>query len=144
MKEATSPTELDYVYAIKNKYRLNIELASFAKGNIPKYILLDKTRNIHSYLVFASIVNNHIVGDYFGNGGDFKNFILELLRLQYSTLDRPVFLIVDVESEMKIIECNVIREFLINEPNLLKGINGLISDELDILDDVISRIKAEL
>ena len=38
---------------LRKDYRLKIEDANFAKGLIPVKILLDGTRNIHSYLVLC-------------------------------------------------------------------------------------------
>ena len=78
--------DLKLIKHFKLKYKLNIEKACFSKGWIPKYIILDRTRNIHSYCVF-------IFQDDFTFTNDFINKdLIEFSKIRYSSLDRPLFI----------------------------------------------------
>lgn len=83
----------DLIKIIYSEYKIKIEEACFAKGFIPKYIILDKTRNIHSYLTFIKLDKGRIRGDFFDLTKDFLNQLVEFVRVQYSQLDRPLFFI---------------------------------------------------
>ena len=75
---------------LHKQYKFHIEDANFSKGFIPKKILLDKTRNIHSYIIFCKIENNSLISKYW----DCDNFLTSfksILATQYSDLDRPLF-----------------------------------------------------
>jgi hypothetical protein len=106
MENKLIESDLNTIALIKKQYKLNIELASFQKGFIPNYILLDKTRNIHSYIVVADYDNSTIGGYYFNKDIDFNSILIELLKIQYSTLDRPLFLILNSKNKFNVIECS--------------------------------------
>ncbi len=144
MDNKLNSIELNTLNIIKKKYKLNIELASFCSGYIPQYILLDKTRNIHSYMVFSEIVNSSFKGSYFDRKSDFKDILLELLKIQYSTLDRPVFFIINSNGNIQAIECGSIREFLLENNSDLENIENFIINESVSFDDIIKQVKREL
>ena len=106
MENKLIETDLNTIALIKNKYKLNIEISSFQKGFIPNYILLDKTRNIHSYIIVADYNNSTIGGNHYNKDIVFNYILIELLKIQYSTLDRPLFLISNLKNKLKVIECS--------------------------------------
>ena len=127
---------------INSQYRLNIESSCFSTGYIPIHILLDRTRNIHSYFVFCRNDNHHIVGSYWEQG-NLKSALLNILRTQFSKLDRPLFLIIQNEDNtLKIIEGNYIREQILETPNV--NIEELLLTQSDNFQDIILNIKKEL
>ena len=119
----------------KSKYRLNIEEACFSGGWIPNHIILDRTRNIHSYCVF-------IFQDDFTFTNDFINKdLIEFSKIRFSTLDRPLFIFL-ISKELNI-EFFEIEEFknLLEEEKLNKlNLNKLWID----FDSMSSAIKSEL
>lgn len=127
--------DLDLVTLFRLKYKLKIEEACFSRGWIPNHIILDKTRNIHSYCVFFfqddfTFTNNFINKD-----------LIELSRIKYSSLDRPLF-IFKISGDLSI------KFFEIDEfKNLLeqKELNELNLERLWIdFDSMFSKIKSEL
>ena len=133
--ESTIDRGIALIQHFKSKYQLNIEQACFSKGWIPNYIILDRTRNIHSYCVF-------IFQDDFTFTNDFINKdLVEFSKIRYSTLDRPLFIfLISKELNIKFFE---IEEF----KNLLeqKKINKLNLNNLWIdFDSMSSAIKSEL
>lgn len=123
------------------QYKVHIEKACFANGFIPNYILLDSTRNIHSYLEFCKM-NDGMLSSSHWDGHSIEGLV-QLLRTQYSQLDRPLFFIFQADNgEYRIIESSPIREYL------LEGGNGSISqfmiDNSDELKDTILKISKEL
>ena len=123
------------------KYRLNIEDANFAKGFIPKKILLDRTRNIHSYLVICKWFDDFLWSNYWGKDS-FTASIKSMLAVQYSELDRPLFFIFNNENKCRIIEGNELREAILENPKI--DINQYILCNACNLFDVIVKIKKEL
>lgn len=124
------------------KYKLHIEDANFAKGLIPKKILLDSTRNIHSYFVFCNLENGHLHSAYWKNK-DFPTSLKSMLALQYSDLDRPLFFIfLDNKNEYNVIEGNEIREALLENPDM--NLCEFIKENSVKLYDVITQIHNEL
>lgn len=99
----------------KKDFQLTIEEACFATNYIPKHIILDKTRNIHSYVVFCTLNNKKLIGTYFSISNDFNFDLIELIKIQFSCLDRPLFILFkNSNGEIISVEGNVIREFLLN------------------------------
>lgn len=126
---------------LKHDYRLKIEDANFAKGLIPVKILLDRTRNIHSYIVVCEKEGNIIESPYW----DENNFVTNLksmLALQFSDLDRPLFFIFESENKLKTIEGNCLREAILENQNM--DINKYILDNSFLFNDIITRIHKEL
>lgn len=133
--ESTIDRGIALIKHFKSKYQLNIEQACFSKGWIPNYIILDRTRNIHSYCVF-------IFQDDFTFTNDFINKdLIEFSKIRYSTLDRPLFIfLISKELNIKFFEIeefkNLLEEKKINKLNL----NNLWID----FDSMSSAIKSEL
>lgn len=129
---------------LKSNYKLKIEEACFSTDWIPKHILLDRTRNIHSYFIFATFYKNIYKGRYFNNDNNFENDIIELIKTQYSKLDRPLFLIIQDENYHLLgIEASTIREFIL-ENKQIQTIKNFISNNAIGLLEIISQIKLEL
>ena len=133
--ESTIDRGIALIQHFKSKYQLNIEQACFSKGWIPNYIILDRTRNIHSYCVF-------ILQDDFTFTNDFINKdLIEFSKIRFSTLDRPLFIfLISKELNIKFFEIeefkNLLEEKKINKLNL----NNLWVD----FDSMSSVIKSEL
>lgn len=123
-------------------YRFHIEDANFSKGFIPKKILLDKTRNIHSYIVFCKIENGSLLSEYWS----YDNFTISfksLLATQYSDLDRPLFFLYRDESNtLKSIEGAEIRLAILDNPNL--NIYQYIIDNSVCFSQVAYQLSREL
>jgi len=134
--------EISISNKLKQQYKLNIELACFAMGFVPKHILLDRTRNIHSYLMFFRSENQQITSSICENA-NLKDRLINILRTQYSQLDRPLFLIIqNNDKTLKIIEGNYVREKLLETPN--ENIENFLLSQADNLNDIIFSIKKEL
>lgn len=128
--------------ALSKKYRLHFEDAVFAQGLIPRKLLLDGTRNIHSYFVFCKYENENIYSAYWSNN-NFKRNIKRILALQYSDLDRPLFFVYrDKDNKYKTIEGGEIREALLDKP-AMDVTSYIISNSYPLID-LICNIKKEL
>lgn len=124
------------------QYRFRIEDANFAKGYIPNKILLDRTRNIHSYIVFCRIENGLLSSEYW-NSDDFAVSIRALLSTQYSNLDRPLFFLFrDKNNILKSIEGTELRLALLNNPSL--DINRYIIDNSISFNQLAICLSSEL
>ncbi|WP_052752890.1 hypothetical protein [Kordia zhangzhouensis] len=111
----------------KSKYKINIEEANFSTGWIPKYILLDRTRNIHSYAVFVNSIEIS------------KEELIEYSKIRYSSLDRPLFIFHYKHDEtLSFFEINDFKNNVFSEKKY-ESIN-LWND----FNSVASKIKAEL
>ncbi|NMH24923.1 hypothetical protein [Flavobacterium solisilvae] len=129
---------------LKSNYKLKIEEACFSTEWIPKHILLDRTRNIHSYFVFATNNENEYEGRYFTNKNQFENQVMELIKTQYSSLDRPLFFVfMDKNDNLLSIEGSLIREFIL-EKKKSQTIKNFISNEVVSFNEIINKIKKEL
>lgn len=126
---------------LMKNYRLKIEDANFAKGLVPVKILLDRTRNIHSYLVFCEKKENVFHSAYW-NKQNFNKKIRSMLALQYNDLNRPLFFIYLYKNKLMTVEGNDIREALLENPQL--NLNTYIFDNSFFLSEIISRIDKEL
>ena len=128
---------------ISKMYRLHIESACFANACIPKFILLDRTRNIHSYIIPCRIVDGHIECSY-KNGKTLSESVINLLKIQYSQLDRPVFLLFeDQNNSLKIIEGNYLRERVLEDGSIYDIENMLLKESLNLSEEIL-QIKKEL
>lgn len=136
--------EKNIIINLKKSYKLNIEEACFAKDWVPFHIILDRTRNIHSYLVFASFSNNNYSGRYFTNPKTFGQDILSLIRTQYSQLDRPLFIITKMSNQvLSCIEGNIVREYILGKSDL-NDVKKFISEQSIDFEQVVKSIKSEL
>jgi hypothetical protein len=128
---------------LKNKFKINIEEASFANGYIPKYIILDRTRNIHSYVTFIKVSNDCINGDFFSQSKDYITSFIELIKIQYSQLDRPLFFIYENElGDIEVVESNLIRLHILE--NGTKDIISYIFNNSIKGQTLFKQIKSEL
>lgn len=126
---------------INKLYRLKFEDANFAEGLIPQKILLDKTRNIHSYFVICRNFGNQLTSNYW-NSRNFDNTIKPLLSLQYSDLDRPLFFIFYIKNDLMAIEGNQIREAVLDNPGI--NIYEFMMSNSDKFSEIVMKIYNEL
>lgn len=127
---------------LKKNYKLRMDIANFATGFIPKYILLDRTRNIHSYMLFCEIKGEKVCCSYW-NQNNMKESVMEFLKLQYSSLDRPLFLVLqDNKNNIHMLESTIIREQLLDNPST--DLNKFIISEAVEISDILPRIYKEL
>ena len=132
------------VSKLQSEYKLKIEEACFSSGWIPKHILLDKTRNIHSYIVFLSISKGNFSGRYFSNENDFCLNVFNIIKTQYSNLDRPLFFIIQDEvGGITCIEGNEIRDHILENNDIL-NLSQIIKRDAFEFKDIVSKIKKEL
>lgn len=131
------------INSLYQKYKLTVEEACFAKGWIPKHIILDRTRNIHSYIVFADYSNKVFKGRYFQSISSFQEDVIELVKIQYSKLDRPLFILYKHEDgAIYCIESNEIREHILN--NRQVEISEYIVNASVNFDNIVDTIKTQL
>lgn len=124
------------------KYRLHFENANFAKGLIPRKVLLDNTRNIHSYFVFCKYDNDSLSSAYWQKE-NLLNSIKLMISLQFSDLDRPLFLVFRTKNnQYNTIEGNELREALLEKPCM--DIVKYIRDNSYSFNDVLFQIRKEL
>lgn len=129
-------------FLLKKKYRLNLEPVSFPNCKIPKYILLDRTRNIHSYFLFCRNKNNVLESTNW-NTANITIRLTQIVQTQYSELDRPLFLVIqDKDLSLKIIEGNTIREKLLE--NGSDHLENFLLTESEPLNDILIKISKEL
>lgn len=128
---------------LKSELKLKIESANFAQGYIPRDILLDRTRNIHSYIIPCLFKNEKIDSIYWSDT-NFIDSIIALLRVQYSQLDRPLFFIIKKDNDYKIIEGNIIREYILENSISKTDLLQFILSTSNNLSDIIYKIKNEL
>ena len=135
--------ENNYVARLKKLYRFHIEEANFATDGIPKHILLDHTRNIHSYLIFCKKSGDAILSSYW-NHETFSGMLGKFIKFQFSTLDRPLFLIIeDDDGVSNVVEGNVIREYM-SGSHKLDELSKFILNGMDRLPEVVLKISNEL
>ena len=129
---------------LQNAFRLKIERASFACGRIPRYVLLDKTRNIHSYIIPCELRDGVVIADIDGEY-HLSSIIAALLQIQYSQLDRPLFFIINEHNNtLSTIEGNEIKEMLLEQVDSNVDINTYILKYAYDIKDVIYKIRGEL
>lgn len=119
--------ETDSILAVlKKKYKLKIEEANFAHGFIPNYILLDRTRNIHSYLVPIGI---DIVRSFENTTSDLSGnieLLKEYYKIQYSQLDRPLFLLFEDERGIEFLDISNLKKYLLREESFKEFLDNRI------------------
>lgn len=134
--------EAELCSELKSKYRLNIEKACFAQNYIPNYILLDSTRNIHSYIEFCILESGHLYSIHWSKGDMLKGLV-RVLQVQTSQLDRPLFFIYKDETETyKVIESNLIKEQILEGESA--NTEDFIIKNSDIFSEILPQIKREL
>lgn len=134
--------EAEMCSAIKSKYKLHIERSCFSTGSMPNYLLLDSTRNIHSYIEFCSVNGDYIESAHFGAKNLLRG-VLDVLRTQFSQLDRPLFFIFkDKVGNYQAIESTPIREHLLEHRD--GSISSFMISNADKLQDVLPQIYHEL
>lgn len=127
---------------LNKQYKFHIEDANFSKGYIPKKILLDRTRNIHSYIVFCKVENNSLLSEYW-NSDNFTSTFKSILATQYSDLDRPLFFLFrDKNNLLMSIEGAEIRHAILANPEL--NIYNYILEHSVCFNDVAFQLKKEL
>ena len=127
---------------LKKEYRLKLEPVSFPNHTIPRFILLDRTRNIHSYFAFCRNKNNMLESSHW-NANEMVVGLTKLIQTQHSELDRPLFIVIQNKgSSLKIIEGNRIRERLLEYGSA--GLESYLLTDSDSLSDVLIKIKEEL
>lgn len=134
--------EAEMCSSLRKKYRLNIAKASFSTNSIPNYILLDSTRNIHSYLEFCQKDGNNLVSAHWGLQDQLKG-VLSVVRTQYSQLDRPLFFIFpDEKGTLYIIESSDVREHLLEDRD--DQVTSFMIANADKFQDMFKQIYDEL
>lgn len=98
-------------------FGFKIEEANFSKGFIPKHIILDRTRNIHSYIVFCDICEGKSSSIYWDNNSS-KEGVISIVQTQYSQLNRPLFFVFQKDKQFVCIEGNEVREKLLANPEV--------------------------
>ena len=132
--------ECDIIDSLKLNYDLKLTNASFSKGFIPKYILLDRTRNIHSYFELGLLKNNKVLNRLITDD-DFDSVLLELSKIQYSTLDRPLFLLFkDETGSLSIVDIADVRKLFFEQNFSFKS----LCNQMYPIIDVVIKIKNEL
>ncbi len=127
--------DLELIKHFKSKYKLNIEKACFSKGWIPNYIILDRTRNIHSYCVFIFQEDFTFTSDFINND------LIEFSKIRYSSLDRPLFVfLISNNLNIKFFEIEEFKNLLEQQKLNKSNLNNLWVE----FDSMSSAIKAEL
>ncbi len=137
--------EKEIINILYSNYKLKFENACFSEGYIPKHIILDRTRNIHSYVIFICKEGEDYYSRYFKNKSNYSSDLIQILKTQYSQLDRPLFFITETEDKkLVLIEGNELRELLLSDIILLDELISQIIPLSIPVKDIISKIKAEL
>tara|TARA_B110000902_G_C13942185_1_gene450179 strand:+ start:81 stop:506 length:426 start_codon:yes stop_codon:yes gene_type:complete len=141
MKEIKTIEE-EILLTLKTKYKFKFENACFATGFIPKLILLDRTRNIHSYFIICTKKEDRLLSSQFKKNTDLASNLISFSKIQFSALDRPLFLIfMDQEQErLKTIEISKVKELFFQEKFSIRNLFNLAID----FDQVAPLIKQEL
>ena len=134
--------EAEMCAALKAKYKLHIEKSCFSTGAIPNYLLLDSTRNIHSYIEFCDVVDGVFESAHIDVKSPNKG-VIDIVRTQYSQLDRPLFFIYkDEKGIFRVIESTPIREHLLDERD--DNVSIFMIQNADALQDVLTNVYKEL
>lgn len=144
LRKIHSTLENKIIIKLYNEFKLKVEVACFSYGWIPEHILLDRTRNIHSYLVFFKFTKSNIFGRYFTIPEFVENSFLHLLKTQYSNLDRPLFFVgIDEKNNIHWAEGTMIRELFI-ESEGTRSFREILSDQLSESSFFVKQIIQEL
>lgn len=125
---------------IKSEYKLTLHEACFSQGVIPRFIVLDRTRNIHCYMDFYDYPSQTLRGEELKSGDEIKEKLIKFCQIQYSTLDRPFFLHVQNHNESFLIDISDLRTTALNGELDYTRIGDLRIDK----DELFPRIKKEL
>lgn len=88
-------------------------------------------------------MDGHIECSY-KNGKTLSESVINLLKIQYSQLDRPVFLLFeDQNNSLKIIEGNYLRERVLEDGSIYDIENMLLKESLNLSEEIL-QIKKEL
>lgn len=124
---------------LKTKFKFKIEKACFSEGYIPEYILLDRTRNIHSYLVPISNQELIQIGKSEFIGSRLESTLLEYYKVCYSTLDRPLFLLIENNQTIDFFDVSNLSDYFFYK----KPIEEVLKNKINLMD-IYSIIKKEL
>ena len=141
MTKSINRIEKSIITSLHLNYNLKLIEASFSEGYISKYILLDRTRNIHSYYELAEIVDDDLINRLFINH-KIENVFLELSRIQYSTLDRPSFLIIrNKVGVLQIINIADVRRLFLKNKFSFNSVSNLMIPIIDIIVKIHDELK---
>jgi hypothetical protein len=132
----------DILSTLRDKYKFKIENACFAVGAIPKLILLDRTRNIHSYIILCNKTGDNLISKDFLHGDDLEKNLVEITKIQFSSLDRPLFLLFEnkILKNIDVIEVSEVKELFLRGEFSIKKLFELTMS----FDQVSTFIKQEL
>ena len=125
---------------IKSEYKLTLHEACFSEGVIPRFIVLDRTRNIHSYMDFYDYPSQTLRGEVLKSDDEIREKLIKFCQIQYSSLDRPFFLHVQNHNDSYFIDVSDIRITALKGELDHTRIGDLRIDK----DDLFPRIKKEL
>ena len=131
---------LKIISEIKSEYNLTLHEASFSTSVMPRFIILDRTRNIHSYMDFYNYPSQILRGEKLKSGDEIKEKLIKFCQIQYSTLDRPFFLYVTNLNDSYLIDISDLRISALNGGLEQTKIEDLRIDK----DELFPRIKKEL
>ena len=134
--------EAEMCSALMKKYKLHLEKSCFSTGSMPNYLLLDSTRNIHSYIEFCDLEDGKLESSHVDSKMQDRG-VLGIIRTQYSQLDRPLFFVFkDSTGVFHAIESTPIREHLLEARE--NNISAFMIQNADRLQDVLPQIYKEL
>lgn len=125
---------------IKSKYKLTLHEACFSEGVIPRFIVLDRTRNIHSYMDFYDYPSQTLRGEEHKSDDEIKEKLIKFCQIQYSSLDRPFFLHVQNHNDSYLVDVSDLRVAALKGELDYTRIGDLRIDK----DELFPRIKKEL
>lgn len=128
-----------FLEKLSKQYKLKIEEANFANGFIPKYILLDRTRNIHSYLVPVSEEVFNTLHKTAKETSKYLFFFKEYYKIQFSQLDRPLFLVMNTGKSIDFLDISTFEKYLLNE----ESFNDFLKNRINI-ENLFPILKSEL
>ena len=125
---------------IKRDYKLTLHEACFSEWHLPRFIILDRTRNIHSYIDFYDYPSQNLRGEKLSSCDEIKEKLIKFCQIQYSTLDRPFFLYIENHKDSYLIDVSDLRAAALNcELDHMK-----IRDLRINKNELFQRIKKEL
>lgn len=131
---------LKLVSQLKKDYKVSLHEACFSEGVIPRFIILDKTRNIHSYIDFYNCQRQSIRGEIHQSNVEIKEKLIKFCQIQFSSLDRPFFLHVDKYEDSFFIDISDLRIATLKGELNIESIDELRIDK----SDLFAKIKSEL
>lgn len=126
---------------LSEKFRLKLDTVSFPNPYLPYHILLDRTRNIHSYFLLSRYTKGGF--QYEESNEPFLDYLIGSLRAQLSEMDRPFFILIQkAASKYDVIEGNEVREFILE--NGCGNLEKFLLKESIPLSDILPLIRKEL